>query len=264
MQIISYSENLLVKRHRGTMPIILTAPHGGSESPPNVEERSEKNGCDLKIKKDSKTDSITEGVAQTILQLTGLSPYVVLARFHRKFIDANRELKCAFTDSNAKVFYEEYHNRIAKYVSQVLEENDNRGFLFDLHGVNTKDFERNNKPKADIYLGTNNSGTLQPSFKREDLFKTHGLHGLLKASEHQTSSGGSNTVFKYTIYPADKSKTEEILAGGFTVINSAKLGINCIQIELANRIRSNDEKRSFIIEDLAFAMINFVRRHAPF
>ena len=86
MQIISYSENLLVKRHRGTMPIILTAPHGGSESPPNVRERSQANtlsGCDLKIKSDSKTDIITEGVAQKMLELTGLSPYVVLARFHR-------------------------------------------------------------------------------------------------------------------------------------------------------------------------------------
>lgn len=262
MQIISYSEKLLVKRHRGTMPIILTAPHGGSESPPNVQERSEANGCDLKIRKDRETDIITEGVAQKILQLTGLSPYVVLARFHRKFIDANRESKCAFTDSNAKVFYDEYHNRIAKYVSQVLEENDNRGFLFDLHGVNIKEFAP--ELKADIYLGTDNGGTLQPSFKREYLFKPDGLHGLLKASEHQTSSGGANTVFKYTIYPADECTKEEILAGGFTVINSAKLGINCIQIELANTIRSNDEKRSFIIEDLAFAMINFVRRHAPF
>jgi N-formylglutamate amidohydrolase len=263
MQIISYSENLLVKRHRGTMPIILTAPHGGSESPPNVQERSKKNGCDFKIKKDKETDIITEGVAQTILQLTGLSPYVVIAKFHRKFIDANRNLDCAFTDSDAKEFYEEYHNRIAKYVSQILEENDNRGFLFDLHGVNTENLAPD-KPKADIYLGTNNGGTLQPSFKREDLFKTHGLHGLLKASEHQTSSGGANTVFKYTIYPKNKSETEEFLDGGFTVINSVKFGINCIQIELADTIRDNDEKRSFIIEDLAFAMINFVRRHAPF
>lgn len=263
MQIISYSENLLVKRHRGTMPIILTAPHGGSESPPNVQERSQKNGCDLKIKKDKKTDIITEGVAQRILQLTGLSPYVVQAKFHRKFIDANRELKCAFTDSNAKGFFDEYHNRIAKYVSQILEENDNRGFLFDLHGVNTENLA-SDKPKADIYLGTNNGGTLQPSFKREDLFKTHGLHGLLKASEHQTSTGGANTVFKYTIYPKNESETEEFLDGGFTVINSVKFGINCIQIELADTIRDNDEKRSFIIEDLAFAMINFVRRHAPF
>jgi hypothetical protein len=40
--------------------------------------------------------------------------------------------------------------------------------------------------------------------------------------------------------------------------------INCIQIEIADTLRKDEEKRRFIIEDLAFAMINFVRRHSPF
>ena len=85
----------------------------------------------------------------------------------------------------------------------------------------------------------------------------------MKASRHQTSSGGTNTVFKYRVSPAKKD-AEEIVSGGFTVREYAKFGINCIQIEIANTIRLDEEKRRFVIEDLAFAMINFVRRHSPF
>ncbi|HEY9650908.1 MAG TPA: hypothetical protein V6C95_09605 [Coleofasciculaceae cyanobacterium] len=263
MQIINYSENLFVKKHRGTMPIILTSPHGGSESPPSVQEREKANtpkGCNFTTSRDLKTDIITESVAEKIFQLTGLSPYIVIAQFHRKFIDANRRLECAFTDSNAKTFYEEYHSSISEYVTEVLQENDGRGFLFDIHGIR----EISEDP-ADIYLGTVNGKTLQPSFQRADIFKRHGLHGLLQASRHLVGGEGADTVFQYRVSPADKeAKETDEVRGGFTVRNYAELMINCIQIEIADTLRKDEQKRGFIIEDLAFAMINFVRRHSPF
>ena len=36
MQIVTYDERLLVQQHRGTLPVILTAPHGGSARPAQV------------------------------------------------------------------------------------------------------------------------------------------------------------------------------------------------------------------------------------
>jgi N-formylglutamate amidohydrolase len=263
MQIINYSENLLVKKHRGTMPIILTCPHGGSEPPPSVQEREKDKtprGCNFTTSRDVETDTIAESVAEKILQLTGLSPYIVIAVFHRKFIDANRRLECAFTDSSAKAFYEEYHKSISEYVSEILQENDGRGFLFDIHGIR----EISEDP-ADIYLGTVNGETLQPSFQRADIFKRHGLHGLLQASRHLVGDEGANTVFQYRVSPADKEAEETAqVRGGFTVRKYAALMSNCIQLEIADTLRKDEEKRRFIIEDLAFAMINFVRRHSPF
>jgi hypothetical protein len=38
MRIVTYEECQLVKRHRGTMPVILTSSHGGEQSPPGVAE----------------------------------------------------------------------------------------------------------------------------------------------------------------------------------------------------------------------------------
>ena len=51
--------------------------------------------------------------------------------------------------------------------------------------------------------------------------------------------------------------------GGFTVRHYEDF-INSIQMELANTVRLDDQKQRLVIEDLAFSIINFVRRYAPF
>jgi len=262
MQIVTYAERRLVKRHRGTMPVILTCPHDGSESPAKVKERTNAEtaaGCNFKSGQDTETAGITEAVAQKILNVSGLSPYVVIARFHRKFIDANRRATCAFTDSDAQPFYDEYHNRISGYITQILNQNQSHGFLFDIHGTGVIDDD-----PADVYLGTANGSTLLPGFDRRSLFMQHGLHGLLKWARHQTGIGGIGPVFQYRVSPENETTTETgEVNGGFTVRNYGTL-INSIQVELASTVRNDSEKRAFVVEDLAFAIINFVRRHAPF
>lgn len=244
------------------MPVILTCPHDGSEAPPGVGERTAAatpSNCNFKTGRDTETGRITESVAQKILDITGLSPYVVIARFHRKYIDANRAANCAFTDSDALQFYNQYHDRINGYISQILAQNQGRGFLFDIHGINEIAAD-----PADIYLGTVNGSTLRPEFDRKYLFMQHGLHGLLAWARHRTGIGGIGPAFEYRISPANESATETAeVNGGFTVRNYGTK-LNSIQLELANTIRDNGEKQAFIIEDLAYSIINFSRRHAPF
>lgn len=54
-----------------------------------------------------------------------------------------------------------------------------------------------------------------------------------------------------------------VTSRGFTVRRYGVF-INSIQIEIADTIRDFEQKRLLLIDDLAFAIINFVRRHAPF
>jgi hypothetical protein len=262
MRIVAYEEDRLVRRHQGTMPVILTCPHDGDQTPPGVDERTEETtppNCQFQPLGDLQTSVITQSVAQKILDLTGLSPYVVIARFRRRFIDANRQscpVNCAFTDPDAQPFYDEYHDQIAAYVHQVLQQNDNRGFLFDIHGTRVIPAE-----PADLYLGTDNGGSLLPGFDRASIFMQHGLQGLLKSVRHQT---GPAPVFQYRVLPADaKAQETRSLDGGFTVRRYG-VRINSIQLEIADTIRLDDQKRLLFFEDLAFAIINFTRRHAAF
>jgi N-formylglutamate amidohydrolase len=258
-QIVTYAERRLVKRHRGTMPMILTCPHDGTEAPANVAERTNgatPAGCSFKTGRDTEASTVTEGVAQRILEEIGLSPYVVIAKFHRKFIDANRSATCAFTDGDAQPFYDEYHNRIQGYVNQILAQNGNHGFLFDIHGTAGVDGD-----PADIYLGTANGATLAPGFSRDLIFMQHGLHGLLKWARRPQALA---PAFRYTVSPADAATTESAeVNGGFTVRHYVN-PLNCIQIELQTEMRTDAGKRAMLIEDLASALINFVRRHATF
>lgn len=262
MRIVTYARRRLVSRHRGTMPVILTCPHDGSESPAGVRERTRSDtprGCRFRTGRDTDTAHITEAVAQKILEATGLSPYVVIARFHRKFIDANRREACAFTDSDAKPFYDEYHSRISEYIAQILRQNQDRGFLFDIHGTNVIDDD-----PADIYLGTANGTTLRPDLDRVDIFKQHGLHGLLKSARNRTGIGGLGPIQQYRVSPRNsRSRETGQVSGGFTVRNYGT-SITSIQLEIASPVRSDWEKRALVIEDLAFSIANFVRRHAPF
>jgi hypothetical protein len=261
MRIVAYAEQRLVKRHRGTLPMILTAAHGGSQAPAGVAERVREQtprGCDFQASRDNETALITEAVAQRILDSTGLSPYVVMAQYHRKYIDANRSEACAFTDDNAQPFYREYHDRIAGYISQILSQNQGRGFLFDIHGTQVIAAD-----PADIYLGTANGAALPAGFDRRNIFMRHGLHGLLKSVRRQIDAG-SGESFKYRVSPADENASETTaVSGGFTIRSYGAI-IPSIQIEIADTVRANPATRAFFIEDLAAALVNFVRRYAPF
>ena len=50
---------------------------------------------------DSYTRIIAVEVAQSIFNNLGKAPYVVIAEFARKYIDANREPACAYESHNA-------------------------------------------------------------------------------------------------------------------------------------------------------------------
>jgi hypothetical protein len=265
MVIVTYSETRLVKRHQGTMPIVLTCPHDGTETPPGVTERTEANNppaCGaFKVSRDTNAADVTERVAQRILETTGLSPYVVIARFGRRFIDANRERPCAFvadTAAAAAPFYDEYHETIKGFVRELLTENDGRGFLFDIHG--TRPFDGD---PGTLFLGTDNGGSLSRGFSRDLLFARHGLNGLLSAVRRPPLTPPGGEDFHYTVSPANADAVENpAVDGGFTVRNqSAQL--NCVQIEIVRDLRVDETLRGFLVEDLAAAIPNFVRRYAP-
>lgn len=263
MRIVKYSRTNLVDRHRGTMPILLTCPHDGGSVVPGMPLRSRSStpsGCTgretFRDGRDAATADITEGVASSILLRTGLSPYVVIARFSRKMVDANRSAACAFSNPAFARYYNEYHSRIAGYITQLQAQNASQGFLFDVHGTN----EISSDP-ADLYIGTANGATLFGGFNRDNLFARHGLRQLLAGVRRVEPY---RYDFRYRVSPARASDTETgAVNGAFTVRNYASL-ISCVQIEVADTIRDSAQLRQLLIEDLSFAIPNFVRRYAPF
>ena len=100
----------LVFVQQGTIPVIITAPHGGTARVPGVEERTSR--AAVKVS-DEGTDKIAELLVNRLESLVEGRPYAVIARFHRKYIDATRPEVEAFDDRDARPYYLAYRESIS-------------------------------------------------------------------------------------------------------------------------------------------------------
>jgi len=250
MWVIAYEQNQLVSRHVGTLPVLLTCPHGGTAQPPGVPERTGSSpGCPpLKKAADTFTRQITTAVAQLILETLGEAPYVVIADFHRKYIDANRSAACAFDVEAAAPFYAEYHQTIRKFIDTIQSDNGARGFLFDIHGTTTIE-----EDPADVYIGTDNGESVRRLLLDDPLavFRRRSLRGLLLAAG-------------YVVSPAQPRILETPqVNGGFTTStygSSLATGLDAMQIEIAQPIRLDTKRRKAFIEHFGRAVASITAR----
>ncbi len=246
MWTISYSTTKFVSRHLGTLPLILTCPHDGNENPGVPERTGSASGCPPFTKsRDLHTRQITEGVAQFVLDISGEAPYVVMAEFHRKYIDANRSPDCAYEDPKAKQYYDEYHTALRNFVSEIRAENGGLGLLFDIHGTD-------NDPDT-IFLGTGDGSTIARLLQVDPqaMWRRRSLRGFLEAAGYKVSP--------------QKAGVPETLPGGFTVRtygSSNTDGLDAIQIEIGSRLRKDGLEREVLIEVMAYAINSLVVRYA--
>lgn len=243
----------LVSRHRGTLPVLISCPHGGSAQPDGVPERDgykTPSGCNFEKKGDTDTNKVALGVAQRLVDLFGEAPYVVIADYHRKYIDANRSRACAFETAAAAPFYDEYHATLRAFVDEIRSENggDNSGvgLLFDIHGTSGIASD-----PADVYLGTDNGASVARLLAADPraLFRRRSLRGFLEAAGRVVSP-----------HALGEPEVPE-LDGGFTVRNYGSGqadGIDAIQLEIINPLRTDPEQRARFVDELAFAFGRWV------
>ena len=168
----------LVLIQKGELPIILTAPHGGRHAVPEVAVRNieGKPQPQYNIGGDTNTDVLVQEMAREIKRLTGKDVYVVMARFQRRFIDANRAPKIAFEDTHAAPYYDRYHQTIRQFVDDVRASYP-AGLLIDVHGQH--------KFPDHLVRGTLNGRAVSKLIKRagvEAVIGPKGLYGQLEAN----------------------------------------------------------------------------------
>ncbi len=109
----SISPTPFVTIERGDLPIILTAPHGGASSIPDVPRRQGEGVQKFSSLSDAGTARLGVKLADAIEQRFGKRPYLVVAHFHRRYVDANRPPDLAYEVTPAEKVYDRYHNAIA-------------------------------------------------------------------------------------------------------------------------------------------------------
>jgi hypothetical protein len=119
----------------GDLPLIFSAPHGGSLAPAEIPDRTVGPcGPESTTVRDTNTEELAREIAAAFLRATGRYPHVVINRLHRRKLDANRALlEAACGVEPALVAYREFHAFIDSARTRVLAD-FGRGWYTDLHG----------------------------------------------------------------------------------------------------------------------------------
>ena len=71
------------------MPIVISAPHGGSLTPDEIPDRN-CTGC--VYAQDLDTEDLSRKMYDAIVDLFGCYPHLIINRLHRRKLDANRAI----------------------------------------------------------------------------------------------------------------------------------------------------------------------------
>ena len=93
----------------GALPIILAAPHGGREPIAGMVVRQGQGVARFTMERDSNTAELAEQVADKLNRQFHARPFLIVARFERKYVDANRAPAHASESPEAKPYYDAYH-----------------------------------------------------------------------------------------------------------------------------------------------------------
>lgn len=113
----------------GTLPVILTVPHGGSLKPDNVLAR--RYGV---TGTDSNTIPLSEMIIEELQTRYGGKPHAIISRLHRSKLDPNRDIKeAAQGDPTAEAAWHRFHDSAQKACDLVMKKHG-LGLLLDIHG----------------------------------------------------------------------------------------------------------------------------------
>jgi N-formylglutamate amidohydrolase len=216
----------LVLIQEGTLPVIVSAPHGGRLPIPGVPERAGFDVPEFATVRDAGTDLLAERLAAELGKTLGGRPWLVVARFDRKYLDANRPPGRAYEDERAGPVYDAYHAALAAACKAVKEEHG-AGLLLDIHGQGTY-------PRA-VVRGTRDGKTVTLLRDR---------HGWAAVAGRNSVLGRLERAGYEVIPPADAgadAREDRLYAGGYTVATYGShtgYGIDAVQLEFGTRLRS--------------------------
>lgn len=262
-----FGRNNYIEYMCGGLPLIISVPHGGYETPAELPDRD----CGTTVS-DSYTEELSMELRTAIFETTGRYPHLIISHLKRLKLDPNRDVyEATCGNALAEISWEEYHEFIDS--AKVLVNRDyDKGFFIDLHGqsshgerielgylltgselqlsdteLNTPTYE--DKSSIRSLIAINNKGV---SFS-ELLRGAHAFGTMLQNDGYTTVPG------LYFEYP-----TDAYFSGGYiTDRHGSKSGgtIDGIQIECNRAIRFDEDQRLDFADDLAENILAFLKEH---
>lgn len=236
---------------QGQIPIIISAPHGGEVALPGVPDREKRGQRFFETVRDQRTLELSERLAAHLARQLGGAPYVVLARFERRHVDANRAPEDAHAppgNSGPKLVYDAYHKAMTDAAAEVTRR-WGRGLLLDIHGQA--------RFPGQVIRGTANGRTVRSLVERfgeKAVVGPRSVFGALAAKGYRIAPTGSSN-----------DNVERYFAGGYIVgtYGSGRSGtIDAIQIEIGSHYRTPARLERTAL-DLAAAIAVFAKSYLP-
>jgi len=241
----------LVLVESGQLPVLVSAPHGGTLKiqgvEPRVGEGVPKGASGFFAGRDGGTEELAKQVVRALERKTGHRPYSVISATHRRYLDPNRPAEIAYEDEDAKPVYERYHDSCRTFCRDILA--DYRGgILLDVHGQGSS--------AETVYRGKQQGKTV--SRLRERFGETahsgeESFFGLLKRKG-------------WTVFPDPFDGREQSgFTGGYIVQSHGSHrpeGLDAIQLEFGADYRK-PANRDRIADDLADVVISYLDLYVP-
>ena len=252
----------------GNLPLIISAPHGGTLKPAEVPDR--KQGT---FDTDTNTEELARAIYQGFHERLGGYPHVIICRLVRTKVDCNRDLaEGAGDDPGAQQAWKDFQQFIQVAKSNVLA-GTGKGFYIDLHGQS--------HPIKRIELGysltahqlTNADAVLnEPGFAHGSTVRTLARRSGLPLSELVRGTNSLGAMLAARDYPAvpspampDPGARNPFFGGGPNARRhgSANGGtIDGVQMEVnLPGIRDSKSNREKFALALAEIMETFFRRY---
>jgi N-formylglutamate amidohydrolase len=229
----------------GMLPIILSAPHGGREPIPGVPVRRGIGVPQFTTERDNNTAELAEAVANAIYNRLGANPFLIIARFDRKYVDANRPHAAAYESAAAKPYYEAYH-RALEDASESVRKQWAGGIFLDIHGQGAE--------TSSIFRGTDNGKSVSALQKK---FGKDALTGPKSVVGQMASKG-----YKFVPNGVGDAKEQRYTGGYTTRTYGSHRGtqIDAIQLEMGSNLRASANLDRTAI-DLADSIVIFARQY---
>jgi hypothetical protein len=235
------NQETYIEFHEGNLPIILEAPHGGSEMLEFISPNPVLGG------RDTGTLELTRFIRQRIVEITGKSPYVIAMLANRNYIEANYSAgETAYTTEYTKTLYELYYSKIEFSIESVAED-FGAGLMISIHSGWNYPYE------FDIGVNARDVWSTIPVFIERHGWDT--FHGIDGVAERLYLKG----------YAAPGFGDVEFSNGyaGNPILTycrkESNIGVDGFQFEFrGSQFLYNDEERQKLANDVAEVLIEFV------
>lgn len=240
-------DSSLVTVQSGNIPIVLSAPHGGRSKVPGVTERKGEAAKQFVATRDDNTAELTEKLVTEIERRLHGKPYVVIARFERKYLDVNRTPEDAFESAAARPYYEAYHLSLDKHCRDIRSRWQH-GLLLDIHGQ-AAELDK-------ILRGTANGDTVTSLVKRHSRVAVIGPRSIF----------GALTERGYGVLPNLDTDDREVKFNGGHIVRTygshREHGLDAIQLEFGSDFRKKP-RLDQTASDVAIALHEFCSTYLP-